>query len=193
MCPPRGRPRFIIGVYGGPCPQYCQGQEGSPKTTHSWNKVTLGPAAVTGVETKEVSGKSESHSAKSVNKPGADLALRDTEGAGIALISLLRAQMSGQQSCPRKSVYQPGEGREVPGTSELGTGAWAWLELADGGRGRPKGPGVVICLQGRCYCCCFLANKSRTVSASGPPGALPLSSYSSLRACPSHSRVDGTW
>lgn len=94
--------------------------------------------------------------------------------------------MSCQRSHPWKSDHQPGEGREVPGT----TAAWAGVEMADGGRGRPESPGVVTALPGCCRC--FLTTEIRTASASGPYGALPGSSSSSLRASPSHSKAGRT-
>lgn len=40
--------------------------------------MTLGPAVALGVWTKEVSGRSENHSVKSVNEAGAELAFRVT-------------------------------------------------------------------------------------------------------------------
>lgn len=42
------------------------------------------------------------------------MALRDTEEVAAALVSLPRAQIPSQQSCPRKSDYQHGEACEVP-------------------------------------------------------------------------------
>lgn len=88
MCPPRGQSSFITGIRGSLSSVLSgSGGGGGPKQLHSRKKVTLELAAATGDKTKEVPGRSENHSAKSVKKPGVELALRDTEGAEIALVS----------------------------------------------------------------------------------------------------------
>ena len=81
--------------------------------------MTLGPAACTGDETKEVSGRLENHSTRNVDKPGTDLAisgvLSNRSSPGLSA----QAQVSGQQPCPLESDSQPGEGWEVPGTGRI--------------------------------------------------------------------------
>lgn len=60
--------------------------------------MTLGPAAAIGDWTKEVSGRSENHSAKSVNEAGAELGFRDTERTEQP--SPLCPECRCQESCP---------------------------------------------------------------------------------------------